>query len=257
MKALSSHRQTEWQREAETDETMTFITGDHQCTLATDGALTIQALGSQRAVVLSPASVAELAALLGQPEVLRRLAANVVARPADGYERDPLTGLYDRSALKPLLETTLQQATRQQQPLSLMRLDIDRFKGIVDRFGWLVTERLLFDIGALLATQDGAVVIRHDDDGFTLLLPGAPVEAAYAQAEQLRPAIRQLAADYTTPGSLRTITVSVGVATFPQHGTRANTLLAAADNALRRAKWEGRDCVALARGGPEPWGPMM
>lgn len=255
MNEVWEHRQTETQRGEERASIVRTI-GDHQITLAADGALIIQEIGGGRSVVLSPSTLAELTAFLQQPEVRARGDRRNDAPTETGHTHDPLTGLYHGSAFKPLLERELQQAARQHYPVTMMRLDVDYFRKIAPSCGWLMAERLLYDIGSLLQAHRDAVGVRHDDDGFTLILPGTSLDDATERAEQLRGAIGQLVASYTEYGAMRQITASIGVASFPEHGTSVNALLTAADIALRRAKWEGRNRIAVARSG-EQWGPMM
>jgi diguanylate cyclase (GGDEF)-like protein len=161
--------------------------------------------------------------------------------------RDPLTGLFNRRYMEETLDRELSRAEREHCPLSLILLDIDRFKQYNDTFGHEAGDIVLSSLGALLrsASRAGDVACRYGGEEFVLILPAASLADAQRRAEEIRDAIRGLR---VTHGGrpLEAVRCSMGVAAFPEHGGMSGALLRAADAALYRAKREGRDQVVLA-----------
>jgi diguanylate cyclase (GGDEF)-like protein len=161
--------------------------------------------------------------------------------------RDPLTGLFNRRYMEETLDRELSRAERERRPLSLILLDIDRFKHFNDTFGHEAGDIVLSSLGALLrgASRAGDVACRYGGEEFVLILPAASLGDAQRRAEEIRESIRGLR---VTQGGrpLEAVRCSMGVAAFPEHGGEGGVLLRAADAALYRAKREGRDQVVLA-----------
>jgi diguanylate cyclase (GGDEF)-like protein len=158
--------------------------------------------------------------------------------------RDPLTGLFNRRFLDDSLQRELRRASRKNRPLSILMLDIDHFKRFNDTFGHEAGDVLLRHLGSFLQSYIRAddLAFRYGGEEFVIILPEAGLDGARQRAEQLIKDFKRLDVQYrgTTLGPL---TVSIGMAAFPDHGTVADTLLRAADQALYRAKAEGRDRV--------------
>jgi diguanylate cyclase (GGDEF)-like protein len=161
--------------------------------------------------------------------------------------RDPLTGLFNRRYMEETLDRELSRAERERRPLSLVLLDIDRFKHFNDTFGHEAGDTVLASLGALLrnASRAGDVACRYGGEEFVLILPEASLQDARRRAEELREAIRGLRVIHGGR-PLEGVRCSMGVAAFPEHGEVGGALLRAADAALYRAKREGRDQVLLA-----------
>ncbi|HEU4328364.1 MAG TPA: diguanylate cyclase [Roseiflexaceae bacterium] len=161
-------------------------------------------------------------------------------------QRDPLTGLHNRRYLNDRFGRELERAARVQTPLSVIIADIDHFKRINDVWGHALGDRVLQMVAQQLRLnlRHGDAVCRIGGEEFVLLLPDAPPEAARQRAEQLRALIR--AARLPDAEGLPPITLSWGIAAFPQHGQSADELLTRADETLYRAKAAGRDRVLLA-----------
>jgi diguanylate cyclase (GGDEF)-like protein len=161
--------------------------------------------------------------------------------------RDPLTGLFNRRYMEETLDRELSRAERDGRPLSVILLDIDRFKHFNDTFGHEAGDTILSSLGSLLrsASRAGDVACRYGGEEFVLILPAASLADAQRRAEEIREAIRGLR---VALGSrpLEAVRCSMGVAAFPEHGGVSGALLRAADAALYRAKREGRDQVVLA-----------
>lgn len=161
--------------------------------------------------------------------------------------RDALTGLFNRRYLEATLEREFKRVTRGLRPLGLIMLDLDNFKRLNDTFGHLAGDAVLKALGALLLSRVRGedIACRYGGEEFALVMPEAPLDVTRARAEQLRESIQQLVISYEGR-ALGPITVSVGVAAFPEHGRTREVVLRAADQALYRAKAEGRDRVVVA-----------
>ncbi len=160
--------------------------------------------------------------------------------------RDSLTGLFNRRFMEESLEREIARATRNATPIALLILDLDHFKDMNDTFGHSAGDQFLRKLGASLRffSRAGDVAARYGGEEFLLMLPGMDRIDALQRAEELRVAIREIR--LTDKGAdLPQVTVSIGVAVFPEHGCAADDLLRSADRALYRAKHAGRDRVAL------------
>jgi diguanylate cyclase (GGDEF)-like protein/PAS domain S-box-containing protein len=169
--------------------------------------------------------------------------------------KDPLTGLYNRRYLEEMMEKETRRAVRAEQGLGVLMLDLDHFKKFNDTYGHDAGDAVLRETASFLLksvrTED--IVCRFGGEEFVVILPVAGLKTTQARAERIRTKLRELSVMHQGQ-SLGTITVSVGVAELPEHGTTSKELLEAADAALYRAKREGRDRVVVAdsRLGAEP-----
>lgn len=158
--------------------------------------------------------------------------------------REPLTGLFNRRYLEESLARELSRCERRGLPLSLMMLDLDHFKSFNDLHGHVGGDALLAGFGQLLQKHSRAedIACRFGGEEFTLILPEADLDAACERAEAIRAAVETLRIRHLGQ-ELPAVTVSIGVASFPLHGRDGDTLLRRADEALYRAKREGRNRV--------------
>jgi diguanylate cyclase (GGDEF)-like protein len=165
--------------------------------------------------------------------------------------RDPLTGLYNRRFMEETLEREILQAERNQHPLGVVMLDLDHFKQFNDNFGHQAGDLLLREVGALLQSQirGGDIACRYGGEEFILILPNAPLENILQRLDALRLAIKKIDVKHGSQPRV-IVTVSAGLAMFPEHGDTSENLLSAADRALYCAKAGGRDRVMVA-GMPE------
>lgn len=155
---------------------------------------------------------------------------------------DPLTGVFNRRTFIELAERELARSRRDATSLSLMILDLDHFKQVNDTYGHLVGDEVLVAFTGLIKdrARRGDLVVRYGGEEFCVLLPATSLPAAVALAERIRAAT---AATALTARPLK-ITVSVGVTAYGgAPGVTLGTLLERADEALYRAKHEGRNRV--------------
>ncbi|MDH3510565.1 MAG: diguanylate cyclase [Gammaproteobacteria bacterium] len=162
--------------------------------------------------------------------------------------RDPLTTLFNRRYLEETLDRELARAIRHESTVGLIVLDIDNFKRFNNQFGHGAGDAALIQVGALLQkiTRAEDIVCRHGGEEFTVILPGAPLEATIRRANGIVDAIREVVVHSNDGKPLGSLTVSIGVSAFPDHGETRETLVEAADNALYEAKHAGRDGVRVA-----------
>jgi two-component system, cell cycle response regulator len=176
---------------------------------------------------------------------------------------DPLTGLYNVRHLRELLGREVNRSVRFGHPLCVMALDLDRFKGVNDAYGHAAGDAVLQEFARRLGTQIRGVdlAFRTGGEEFVLLLPETDGLGGITLARRLGAVIRDT--PMTVPVALRavagppvfdprfldlTVTVSIGVAVFPEHGADGPTVWAAADEALYAAKSAGRNTYRLAVG---------
>jgi diguanylate cyclase (GGDEF)-like protein/PAS domain S-box-containing protein len=163
---------------------------------------------------------------------------------------DTLTGLATRRRLHEMADNELARARRTGGPLSLVMVDIDHFKSINDRFGHETGDRVLAGVAELLRNELRSIDLaaRWGGEEFCLLLPDTNPQAALEVAERLRAAVELMPAD-APDGSAIAVTASFGVATSGYREADLHQLVDAADQAMYRAKHEGRNRVRMAPGG--------
>jgi len=161
--------------------------------------------------------------------------------------RDPLTGLLNRREMSRVLDEELQRARRYQRPMAVLWVDFDHFKDVNDTYGHAAGDSVLRAISRLLLGSVRSVdsIGRFGGEEFVIVLPEMDLEEAQETAERLR---RKVAEEPQPLGNGEEVplTISVGVAVYPDHGQTASTLCAAADKAMYLAKDRGRNCVAMA-----------
>ena len=151
--------------------------------------------------------------------------------------RDGMTGLFNHRHFRSVLEGELERCGRHRRIFSLLFIDVDHFKRFNDREGHLAGDQVLCSIGTLLVehSRKTSVVARYGGEEFVILLPESNAEGARVCAESLR-----AIAEATLP-----VTLSIGVAGYPEHGNEPDEILDRADNALYAAKANGRNRVEL------------
>jgi diguanylate cyclase (GGDEF)-like protein len=161
--------------------------------------------------------------------------------------RDALTGLYNRRYLEEVLDREVRRAGRAAQTLGILMLDLDHFKRFNDTYGHDAGDAVLREAAAFLLKNVRAedFVCRFGGEEFVIILPTAGLEGSRNRGERVRSKMRELTIMHQGK-SLGMVTFSVGVASFPEHGTSPKELMAAADAALYQAKRGGRDRVVTA-----------
>ena len=161
---------------------------------------------------------------------------------------DPLTGAWNYRYFERRFEQEIERSRRFGRVLALLMIDLDHFKAVNDRFGHQRGDDVLVEFAGRVTgrVRDIDTFARYGGEEFVLILPETNLEGGMAVAEKLRQAARStpFAARGAEPGI--SLSVSIGVACFPQHATSPEELLRAADDALYEAKVQGRDRVVTA-----------
>ncbi|MET0027807.1 MAG: diguanylate cyclase [Candidatus Thiodiazotropha sp.] len=161
--------------------------------------------------------------------------------------RDALTDLYNRREMELQFREELQRAYRYRRHLSLLWIDVDHFKSVNDLFGHRAGDEVLRKLGRLLSSAIRSVdyAARYGGEELAIILPELDETGALEMAERLRRLVEETA--FVIEEDLDvSITISVGVAAYPNHGKSCDELLRAADHAMYRAKQNGRNRVYLA-----------
>jgi diguanylate cyclase (GGDEF)-like protein len=160
--------------------------------------------------------------------------------------RDPLTGLYNRRYLEETVGRELARAQREGIPLSLLMIDLDRFKSLNDEHGHATGDQVLQWFGDLVKTKlrPGDIACRYGGEEFVVMMPSAPLTVSLSRAEDIRGSFTQLVRTASN-NRLPNVTLSAGLAVFPADATSASELRRCADVALYAAKRGGRDRVMV------------
>jgi diguanylate cyclase (GGDEF)-like protein len=191
-------------------------------------------------VNLSPSMVAALSIFFQRTDV------HIHANINDTSFKDPVTGMFHYYHLYDVLSYELQRSSDQQKPVGVIVLNADNFKQVSDRYGNNAGETLLRVLGTFLqmGIRSEDIACRYGEEEFILILPGASLIDTQRRAEVLCHGARQLHLQYDDQ-DINSLTVSVGVACFPQHGSSAKELIDAAAQAMLRASDEGQNRVVV------------
>jgi diguanylate cyclase (GGDEF)-like protein len=161
---------------------------------------------------------------------------------------DELTGLFNVRQFHSRLDGEIERAERFATPLSLVMLDIDKFKSVNDTYGHQQGDRVLVEVARVLRrlSRDVDLPARYGGEEMAVILPQTDLAGAEQGAERMRHAIENMQIQRLDGGGLLPITASFGVASFPAEGSDKTALIAAADAALYRAKDGGRNRVERA-----------
>jgi diguanylate cyclase (GGDEF)-like protein/putative nucleotidyltransferase with HDIG domain len=213
---------------------LAFMAGSYLVVLAATTPLDTVAAGWLTLVgILFPAA--------GLLRAVRDGVTQLVHRLSQAALTDTLTGLKNRLALDRELHAEVERALRSDGPLSVVIGDLDYFKAVNDRLGHRAGDEALVRAGQVLFQhrRAGDSIARTGGEEFTILLPGASEHEAYLVSERMRVAVEREFRDDPA-----TLTFSFGIATYPDHGRSADSVLEAADQALYAAKALGRNrCV--------------
>jgi two-component system cell cycle response regulator len=163
---------------------------------------------------------------------------------------DGLTGLWNRRQLDLRCQEELERAIRFSRPVGVVFCDVDLFKDVNTEWHHQGGDAVLVEVAQRLsaATREIDVVARYGGEEFVLLLPETDLAGSRILAEKVRRAMCEEPVEHN--GRTRTVTLSLGVAAYPHSGTSVRSLLAAAQEALKRAKENGRNRIEEAK-------PMM
>lgn len=161
--------------------------------------------------------------------------------------RDPPTRLFNRRFLEESLARELRLADRNHLPISVLFLDLDHFKKFNDTFGHDAGDMVLQSLADLFVrffrTTD--ICCRYGGEEFAIILPESSSKDAVIRADVLRAEVKSLRLHYKKQ-SLGSLSVSIGVGAFPEHGLTSEELLKIADQCLYESKARGRDVVTVA-----------
>ncbi len=176
--------------------------------------------------------------------------ASILIENVRNYElatKDSMTHLYVRRFFDQRLIDQIEKSNQFNKPFSLLIMDIDHFKHVNDTWGHPVGDQIIKLVASTIQRNirtEIDIPARYGGEEFTLLMPDADPEKALMIAERIRQAVDAMDVSHLITG--RNITVSIGVATFPQHGTQPKSLMESSDLALYRSKGGGRNRVSLA-----------
>ena len=150
---------------------------------------------------------------------------------------DPLTGLSNRRYMEESLEREFSRASRSKSVLAIVMMDLDHFKRFNDTFGHQAGDSLLRAFGDLLkrSTRGQDIACRYGGEEFALMLTDSSLEGALKRAETLRQQVKQLSVEYAGQ-LLGAVSISMGIALYPDHGATMAEVLRASDQALYCAK---------------------
>ena len=162
-------------------------------------------------------------------------------------ETDDLTDLLNRRTGLELMNKVLNQSKRKGRNFVIATMDLDRFKNINDSYGHEVGDRVLQSVKAFTSNilRDYDILTRYGGDEFVFCFPDANLDEAQTVLERIRKAF-EAEKILAVNEKYINITVSIGVASFPDHGETINELINASDRALYDAKSVGRNCIQLA-----------
>lgn len=159
---------------------------------------------------------------------------------------DGLTGLWNYRYFQMTFDKEIERATRFTRPLSLLMLDLDKFKAVNDNYGHQRGDSVLIELATRIkgAIREVDTLARYGGEEFVLILPETDTAGAEQAADKLCELVRQRRFGHTDEETLK-LTVSIGVAVFPEHASTPGLLVKSADTALYAAKESGRDRYRL------------
>jgi len=167
--------------------------------------------------------------------------------------QDGLTGLYNHRAFQQRLREEISRTSRSKGHFTVVFMDVDNFKNYNDRNGHPAGDELLKELAKILtgdsrkSSDEGwkarasDIVTRYGGEEFALILPDTPAEGGLIKAERIRKSVETAEFPFMEHQPLKKITVSVGVATFPEHSKEAQNLIECADKAMYTSKKNGRN----------------
>ena len=178
------------------------------------------------------------------PKIVEMEAYEATERSA---RTDPLTSLANRRVFDEVLDREVRRSRRYRLPLTLLLLDLDRFKDVNDAWGHLLGDLVLERIGDILrrTVREADVACRFGGEEFAVVLPETARLGGYAVAERVRGAIERTFGEEPVGGHSIALTVSCGLASYPEDGLHASEIVSRADEALYGAKRAGRNRIGV------------
>jgi diguanylate cyclase (GGDEF)-like protein len=166
---------------------------------------------------------------------------------------DELTGLFNRRRFQEAMATEVERSKRFGQPVGLVLLDLDDFKNVNDTYGHQQGDLVLREVARVLRETSREIdePARYGGEELAVVLPGTDLEGAYNLAERVRAGIEELALPLLDGDGILRVTASFGVATLPASADDMRDLVAAADEALYRAKRAGKNRTVRAEASPQ------
>ncbi|MBF0160236.1 MAG: diguanylate cyclase, partial [Magnetococcales bacterium] len=161
--------------------------------------------------------------------------------------RDPLTGAYNRRYLDETLPLELSKAQCANYPVAVIMIDLDHFKRVNDTYSHAAGDEVIKSLVTLLkrSARSSDIICRYGGEEFVLIMPKMSLAMALERMESSRQEMANMTIPYGEHGIQ--VTLSAGIAAFPDHGQDAGTLLSHADEVLYQAKHEGRNRVFVYR----------
>ncbi len=192
-----------------------------------------------------------LAATVAGQVALSLASLRLAEKLRDQSIRDPLTGLFNRRFMQESLERELHRAKRKKRPVAVVFLDLDHFKRFNDTFGHDAGDAVLREMAEAFRKhfRGDDIICRYGGEEFAVILPESSAQDAMKRTAALREELKKLSIQ-NRGQTLDRVTISVGIAAFPEHGQTAEELLHIADQCLYQSKAEGRDRVTVAEHQP-------
>ena len=161
---------------------------------------------------------------------------------------DILTGLYNRRFAEEYARKQFAMARRSEQPLGVLMLDLDHFKSFNDVYGHEMGDYILRHFAKTVTKmiREANVVARYGGEEFVVILPNTSLQSCLLVAERIRETVRTMVVPSGTEKPLPPVTVSIGVAAFPDHSATLEQVVQATDKALYESKRCGRNRVTVA-----------
>ncbi len=172
----------------------------------------------------------------------------LLARMKEQANIDVLTGLYNRRFLEDYARKLFAIARRRGQPVGLLMLDLDHFKGFNDVYGHEMGDRILRHFAKTVTSsmRETNLAARYGGEEFIVVLPDTSAKSCVLVAERVRKAVMTMVVPSESEKPLPQLTVSIGVAVFPDHGQSLEEVLHASDKAMYESKRQGRNRVTVS-----------
>jgi diguanylate cyclase (GGDEF)-like protein len=172
----------------------------------------------------------------------------LLSRMKEQANIDVLTGLYNRRFLEDYTRKLFAIARRRGQPVGLLMLDLDHFKSFNDVYGHEIGDRILRHFAKTITSsmRETNLAARYGGEEFIVVLPDTSAKSCSVVAERIRRAVMTMVVPSDTEKPLPQLTVSIGIAVFPDHGQILEEIIHASDKALYESKRQGRNRVTLS-----------